>query len=130
MSLVKIYCILSFSLLYTCANKGSKESLKVKTNLKMSEIVVYISVASQIIFEDNSFKYINGEEVENINTIVKNNSIIVKPLMGKNTLSDTDAIFSLRVKSKDSEKVLKDLQSLDFVNGAYIKAQSEEPFEE
>ena len=94
----------------------------------MSEIVIYIDANTQILYENNSFKSNKGVEVERLNELVKNTS--VKPLMGKGVVLHTDAIFVLSVEKEDSERLLKELQSLTFINGAYIKAQAEEPYDD
>ena len=112
-------------LISDCSNSKNNHPNKNKT--KMIEIVVYIDALIQMEYVDNSFISNNKEYTSQINSVTSNQEISVKQLTGKTPVSESDSIFILSTQSQDTSQLLKDLQSLSFVNGAYIKPQAEEP---
>lgn len=104
-----------------------KDAAKPENDIKMSEIVVYIDSSAQIVYQDGFFRSEVQGSAEKINELLANKDVTVKQLTGKDVVSKTDSIFLVTLNSKYTKEVLKELQSLSFVNGAYVKAQAEEP---
>jgi len=127
MNIIKTYGLLSILSLYTCLSPDKVNSAGPEKNEHMNEIVIHINSAIDMSYKDGSFNSPSKKYADELNKILTGKKVLVRKLGGQHTVSETDSIFYLSVKEEHTKQILEKIQSLSFVNGAYVKVHAEEP---
>ncbi len=123
----KIYSFLVLLLVVSCTSTQKKDIKISNKKIKMNELVIHIKAAVAMQYKDSMFIAKQQHCSDAINTVFENKKISVTQLTGMDNTTKTDAIFRIFIDSEHSKEVLAQLQLLDFVTGAYIKPEAEEP---
>ena len=123
----KIYSFLVLLLVVNCTSTQKREVKTLNKNIKMNELIIHVKAAVAMQYKDSMFIAKQQHYSDAINTVFENKKISVTQLTGMDNTMKTDAIFRIFIDSENSKEVLTQLQLLDFVTGAYIKPEAEEP---
>ncbi len=123
----KIYSFLVLLLVVSCTSTQKKDVKTSNKKIKMNELIIHIKSAVAMQYKDSMFIAKQQHYSDAINTVLENKKISVTQLTGMHNTMKTDAIFRIFIDSEHSKEVLTQLQLLDFVTGAYIKPEAEEP---